>query len=152
MRVTWLGERSLTALALLLAGLALLLSTRGTAFADLGGAFSPTFFPRLVLMAWVALAALSLIAELARPQPGRAARLGRTAVMAAGLAIYVWAIPLLGFFLASAAFCAFSLILLEVRAPLAVVALSLGLPGALVGLFNHVLTLPLPVSPFVWWL
>lgn len=152
MAQSWLGERALTALALLLAGLGLLASTQGLGFADLGGAFSPSFFPRLVLAAWIALAALSLAGEVLRPQPSKPLKLARVAALALALGVYVWAIPQLGFFLSSAAFCLAALALLEVRGPLPMLALSLGLPGALVGLFNHVLTLPLPVSPFLWWI
>jgi hypothetical protein len=44
------------------------------------------------------------------------------------------------------------LFILGVRSPLGISAVSVGVPGALVALFNHILKMPLPTSPLFWWI
>jgi hypothetical protein len=143
-----MGERSVVALALLLGGAALLASTIGRQFADLGGAFSPTFFPRIVLWLWIGLAGLDLVAELRRRAAPAPMPMARVAVIGVAFVAYALALVPIGFFLASLAFSAVALWSLGIRRPLQLLAFSVGVPAALVGLFNHVLTLPLPTSPF----
>jgi hypothetical protein len=145
-------ERAMVSVVLLLVGAGLMLSTFGLQFADLGGAFSPMFFPRIVLMAWVALALVNVVADvMARPAPVPI-RLGTVVAIGAGVLVYVIALPKIGFFFASVPLALVMLWLLEVRGPVALVGIAVGVPGALVVLFNHVLTMPLPVSPVLWWL
>ena len=62
----WANERALVAITLLLIPVALLLSTQGLQFADLGGAFSPVFFPSIALWLWIGLATLNLISDAYR--------------------------------------------------------------------------------------
>ena len=144
--------RAAVPFALLLAGAALLASTRGAAYADLGGAFSPTFFPRIVLVGWIALAAIATLAELTAERAAGESRLLAVAIVSVALLVYVRLLPTLGFFACSAAFAAVVLLVTGQRRPLPLLAFSLALPAALVALFNHVLVMPLPVSPFLWWL
>lgn len=143
-----LGERALVSLGLLLLGVALMASTVGGKFADLGGAFSPHFFPRVVLVLWIALAALDLFLEVRQRTAATARPLARVAVLGMGFVVYALVMMPLGFFLASLGFCAVCLWVADVRQPLPLLAMAIGLPAALVFLFNHVLTLPLPTSPF----
>ncbi|WP_340214052.1 tripartite tricarboxylate transporter TctB family protein [Dinoroseobacter shibae] len=147
-----MSERALVSVALLLVGAGLMLSTFGLQFAELGGAFSPMFFPRIVLMMWVGLALLNVVADvMAQPAP-QPIRLATVAAIGLGVLVYVIALPEIGFFFASVPLALGMLWLLEVRSPVALVGIAVGVPGALVVLFNHVLTMPLPASPFLWWI
>jgi hypothetical protein len=146
-----INERRVTSLVLLLIAAALLTNTYGQQYADLGGAFSPMFFPRIILWLWVGLAALDLAAELLTRKQTARPRLLRVAIIALGTVVFLWAMTRLGFFLSAVPFTLLALITLEVRKPLPLLGISVGVPMALVVLFNHVLTLPLPTSPFTWW-
>lgn len=149
------GGRSLegpvVAALLLAAPLILLFVGRGATFADLGGAFSPMFFPTLVLWFWAGVAGLSLAGQLLRPSgrarvPGdRWARIGAVAVLMAG---FVWLFTELGFLISGVGFTLGTLLVLGIRAPLVLAAFSLLVPGAILVLFHHLLGLPLPTSPF----
>lgn len=138
--------------SLLLVGVALLLSTRGAEYADLGGAFSPTFFPRIVLGAWILLAAFATVAEFSATQSPGESRLVAVLVVSVALLLYVNLLPVLGFFISSTLFSIVVLIATGQRKPLPLIGYSVALPAALVALFNHLLVMPLPVSPFAWWL
>lgn len=144
-----LTERVAAMLALLLTGVALFASTLGHEFSDVGGAHSPVFFPRIVLALWIGLAALALAdavrqAEVSTP----IASFGRLAVVVLGGVAYVNLITTAGFFLASVGFSAVALIAFGLRNPIAIGLYAVAAPGALTGLFNHVLAMPLPTSPF----
>jgi hypothetical protein len=146
-----LNERRVTSLVLLLIAVALLYNTYGQQYADLGGAFSPMFFPRIILWMWVALAVLDLSAEVIRRKETERPQILRVVIIAVATVAFLWSMTRLGFFLSAVPFTALVLITLNTRAPLPLLAVSVGVPMALVGLFNHVLTLPLPTSPFAWW-
>ncbi|MEL6508339.1 MAG: tripartite tricarboxylate transporter TctB family protein [Pseudomonadota bacterium] len=146
------SERALIALILLLIASALTYSTFGLEFADLGGAFDPTFFPRIILIAWMALAALNLIVDLRAGTGWDGQGILRVAIMAVATVIYMVFLTTLGFFFSSVILSVLFLLLLGVRNPLPIAAVSLGVPGALVALFNHMLTMPLPTSPMFWWI
>ena len=146
-----INERALTTLALLLVGIALLASTFEPGIPRPERAFSPSFFPQIVLGLWCALALAGLVADV------RAGPLGSTTSLrglwrAGALALALLAVaalmPRLGFALTAAAFCAVALPLLGVRYPAVVAAYALAVPAVLVGLFNHLLRMPLPTSPF----
>ena len=145
-----LTEKSIGAIALLLTPLALLFSTIGLEFADLGGAFSPIFFPRIILWLWVGLAGLNLISTVWSRAPTEARPLARVGLLALLLPVYALSIMPAGFFLASLVFCLVTLRLLGWTKPVSLIAFSVGLPGALVILFNHWLSLPLPTSPITY--
>lgn len=145
-----LNERALTTLALLLAGIALLASTFEPGIARPERAFSPSFFPQIVLALWCGLAVLGLVADVrSGPQGSAAAAWGlwRAAALAAALLAFAALMPRLGFALTAAGFCTLALPLLGVRHPLAVAVYAVAVPAALVGLFNHLLRMPLPTSP-----
>ncbi len=145
------NERALTTLALLLAGIALLASTYEPGIARPERAFSPSFFPQIVLGLWCALALAGLVADVrSGPLGAPAAMLGLWRAVALGLALLAvaWLMPRLGFALTAAGFCVVALPLLGVRHPAVVLAYAVAVPAALVGLFNHLLRMPLPTSPF----
>jgi hypothetical protein len=146
-----LNERSITALVLFMVGLGLLSQTFGQQYADLGGAFSPMFYPKIILSFWVALAALDLGTELVNRTDTQRPRLLRVVIMALASLAFLYGMTRLGFFLSAVPFCLVALLTLGMRRPLPVLGVALGVPAALVALFNHTLTLPLPTSPFTWW-
>ncbi|MEM7488001.1 MAG: tripartite tricarboxylate transporter TctB family protein [Pseudomonadota bacterium] len=147
----FLTERVVLATLLLAAPLILLAVSVGAQFAELGGAFSPMFFPATILWFWAGIAALGLAAELratgavaALPPRRRWQIAGAVAAMGA----FVWGTTTFGFLLSAIAFTAAILLMLGIRTPVLVVAYSVLMPGAIFTLFNHVLKLPLPTSPF----
>lgn len=140
-------ERSLGAVTLLIIPIALLFSTLGLKFADLGGAFSPVFFPRIILWLWLGLASLNVILTLWHQAPAAAHPLARVGLLALLLIAYALAILPVGFFIASLVFSLATLGLLGWKKPISLIVFSVGLPAALVVLFNHWLALPLPTSP-----
>lgn len=146
-----LNERALTTLALLLAGAALLVSTWTPGTPAPERAFSPSFFPQIVLGIWCALALAGLVGDV-RAGPGDGLRgLWRAGLLALGLLGFAALMPHLGFALTAAGFCALALPLLGVRGPVVIAVYAVGVPAALVGLFNHLLRMPLPTSPFTYW-
>lgn len=146
-----LNERIITALVLLLLGSGLLVSSYGQQFTDVGGAFSPVFFPRIVLFLWVALAAADLVGEVVRRQETELQRAVRVATLSLAALLFLFAMPRVGFFLSATPFALFALITLQMRNVLPLLGVGVGAPAALVVLFNHTLALPLPTSPFAWW-
>lgn len=142
----WGNERSVVAIVLLVAPIGLLLSTQGLKFADLGGAFSPVFFPSIALWLWIGLAAMNLVSEVLSKAPSQSAPLWRVALIGLGFVGYALAITPLGFLLSSVLFCVLCLLSLGIRNPIVVAGFSIALPAILFALFNHVLMLPLPHS------
>lgn len=147
-----ISERSSLSLALLVVGVGLFLHTYTLGFADLGGAFSPVFFPRIILAGWILLAVMSLVVDVLSKPVSASNRWLLIALNVGALFAYIYLLQPLGFFISSVLFCTASLITSGQRNPLVILAFSLCVPGALVLLFNHVLTMPLPVSPFFWWI
>lgn len=142
----WANERSLVAITLLLIPVALLLSTQGLQFADLGGAFSPVFFPSIALWLWIGLATLDLISVVFSTAQPQVAPLWRVAIVGLGFVGYALAIVPLGFLTSSVLFCAVCLLSLGIRKPLVIAGYSVAMPATLFILFNHILMLPLPHS------
>lgn len=144
----FVSERTLTSLVLLITGVALYVSSLDSRYADLGGAQDPNFFPHIILAFWIGLSAISLIAEILKPQPLKPVLVLRLASLCGLFLIYVLMIMQYGFLMCSVVFCFLVLLLLEVRRPITLIGFSIMLPGSLLLLFNHVLSLPLPTSPF----
>ena len=144
-----LNEQVFVLLALLLTALALYASSFAQTFSDVGSAHSPVFFPRIILLIWIGLAAIALGQAVmegttARPIAG----LARLGVLAAACIVYTNILTAYGFFLTSAAFALICLPVFGVRHPVIILLYAVAVPGALVALFNHVLGMPLPTSPF----
>lgn len=152
MSLNLITERTAVSTALLLLGCALLAHTFTLGFSDLGGAFSPVFFPRIVLSAWIALAIISLIADILKNADSSSAQWRSVVILSIALLAYINLLQGLGFFISSAMFCSVVLIVTGQRRVPDIILYSVFIPGALVLLFNHILTMPLPVSPFFWWI
>lgn len=147
-----ISKHSSLSLALLVAGVGLFLHTYTLGFADLGGAFSPVFFPRIILAGWILLALMSFIVDIFSKPSIHSSQWIVVAITVCAVFAYIFLLPILGFFISSVLFCIVSLISSGQRKPLEILMFALLVPGALVLLFNHLLIMPLPVSPFVWWI
>lgn len=146
------SERRIVALLILILSAGLVVSTFGLQFADLGGAFSPMFFPRIILTILVGLATLNLVIEMMTDVKGNDLRLAQTLLICAGFMGYVVLIMPLGYFISSVLLALLILITLGIRSPLVLLVLPVASAGSLVVLFNHILKMPWPTSPFFWWI
>lgn len=146
------SERRIVALLILILSAGLVVSTFGLQFADLGGAFSPMFFPRIILTILVGLATLNLVIEMMTDVKGNDLRLAQTLLICAGFMGYVVLIMPLGYFISSVLLALLILITLGIRSPLVLLVLPIASAGSLVVLFNHILKMPWPTSPFFWWI
>lgn len=147
-----LTERRVISVLILALTIGLVVSTFGLEFADLGGAFSPMFFPRIILIILLALAALNVVVDMLKPAPRMSIELLPVLIIGVAFVIYVLVLMPLGYFLSSVGLGIVILLALGLRNPLQVVLIPLVAAGALVALFNHALKMPLPSSPFFWWL
>ncbi len=144
-------ERTTVSLTLLLVGVGLFLHTFTLGFADLGGAFSPVFFPRIILVGWIVLALMSLVVDVIAASTASTTQWWIVASFMLALAGYIALLQPLGFFASSVLFSIAALFASGQRSLRDIALFSILVPGALVVLFNHVLTMPLPVSPLFWW-
>jgi hypothetical protein len=147
-----LSERRVVSVIILVLTAGLVVSTFGLEFADLGGAFSPMFFPRIILIVLLGLGALNVVVDLLAPRSSNSIELLPVLIISAAFVIYVLMLMPLGYFISSVAVGIVILLSLGLRNPLQVILFPVCGAGALVGLFNHVLKMPLPNSPFFWWL
>lgn len=146
------SEQRAVSLVLVILTAGLILSTFGLEFADLGGAFSPMFFPRIILFILLVLVAVNLLIDMTRHTASQDIRILPAAIISAGFVAYSLLLMPLGFFLSSVLMALLILITLGVRNPFALVLLPIVSAGSLVLLFNHILKMPLPSSPFFWWI
>lgn len=145
------SERILVLLALLLAALGLFATTFGTEYRLLGAVQSPVFFPRIILGIMIALTGVAIVQDLiARDGVARIEKLGALAVLVVAALLFANGLTRVGFFLSAVPFSVVSLWIFGLRAPVVLVVYALVVPGTLVVLFNHVLHLPLPTSPFTY--
>lgn len=147
-----INERHIVALLIFALSAGMVWSTFGLQFADLGGAFSPMFFPRIILMILLALAALNMVIDMMTQAKSKELRLIPTLLICAGFVGYVLLIMPLGYFISSVMLALLILITLGIRSPLVLLVLPVASAGSLVVLFNHILKMPLPNSPFFWWI
>ena len=152
MSVSLNSERAIVALTLLLLSIALFVAASRLPASDMGAAFDPGFFPRIVLGALIGLSALNLLTDLRSGTGWALDGLRPVMLMMAIIVVYMSVMPDLGFFAASVVLSVAFLLLLGVRSPVGIAAVAIGVPGALVALFNHILTMPLPTSPLFWWI
>lgn len=145
-------ERRVISVIILLLTVGLVVSTFGLQFADLGGAFSPMFFPRIILIILMGLAVLNVVVDVIGAPSKTPIQLGPVLMIAVAFVAYVLVLVPLGYFISSVGVGIVILLALGVRNPLQIIAVPVVGAGSLVLLFNHVLKMPLPVSPFVWWL
>lgn len=116
-----------------------------------GHAFGPMFYPRLMLAIWVLLSVVLIVRGMlllrveARVQP---LRLGMLAAVLALTGGYMWLVTVLGFFLSSVAFIAGALVLLGFRRPLLTPTIAVLFPLVAWYVFQYLLRIPLPSSPW----
>ncbi|MDG4649750.1 tripartite tricarboxylate transporter TctB family protein [Roseibacterium sp. SDUM158017] len=146
-----LSERVLVLLTLLIAAGALFATTFGTDYRLLGAVQSPVYFPRIILGIMIALTLAAIFQDVAgRKAVEPVEKWGALIVFVIAALIYANVITRVGFMLASMPFCVLALLVFGIRSPLAIAAYAILVPGSLVVLFNHVLKLPLPTSPFTY--
>lgn len=148
-----LSESLVLSVVLLLVPIGLLLVSQGATFAELGGAFSPMFFPSVVLWCWILVAAIGVAVELIKGGAGAgipAGRWVRIGLVAVAMALYVFAFTRLGFLISSILFAAATLIILDLKKPVLMVVYAVLMPLALFITFHYLLGLPLPTSPFTY--
>lgn len=150
--LTVITERRVISVVILILIAGLMLSTFGLQFADLGGAFSPMFFPRIILSILLVLAALNVVIDLVQRPARVPVKLAPVVVIGVAFVGYVLLIIPLGYFLSSTAVGVVILLALGLRNPFQVLLIPVLAAGALVALFNHVLKMPLPTSPLFWWI
>jgi hypothetical protein len=148
----FLSERIVSTVTLILIGAALFVASLDARSMALDPAFSSTFFPRIILMLWVGLALLDLVTEFMQRRASEPVRLVPVAILVVAVLTYVMSLMTLGFFICSVAFALVALPALGQRNPVTVALYAVVVPGAIVLVFNHMLKMPLPSSPFVWWL
>ncbi|NIA69738.1 tripartite tricarboxylate transporter TctB family protein [Pelagibius litoralis] len=153
----YLNERIIIGAALFAAPMILIALSVGAEFAELGGAFSPLFFPLTVLWFWAGVAGISLAIDLRRSGlisggmvPGGMPRRSwfQIVLVTFAMAGFVYAVTRLGFLLSAVAFVATVLVVLGIRSVTLVLCYSIALPLAIFLLFHYGLGLPLPTSPF----
>lgn len=127
-------------------------STFEPQFADLGGAFSPMFFPRIILMILLGLAILNMAVDLLKKDKPKSIEFWPVLIIAFALVSYVLILVPLGYFASSVLMGMVILLVLGLRNPLQMVLIPAAGAGALVALFNHILKMPLPISPLFWWI
>ncbi len=144
-----LNEPVLVLLGLFLAAAGLFASTFGQEFSSVDTAQSPVFFPRIILTLWMGLALISLVQTLRQKKESAPIEsYPRMAALILASVIYTNVIGSEGFFLPSVLFAAMCLFTFGIRNPVTIAIYAVAVPGALVVLFNHLLSMPLPVSRF----
>ena len=144
-----LNERVFVLLGLFLVGAGLFATTFQQTYTSVDTAQSPVFFPRIILTLWMGLALIALVQTLREVHANApVASWFRLGVLLVASVIYTNLIGREGFFLPSVAFAAISLPIFGIRNPLLVAVYAIAVPAALVLFFNHMLSMPLPVSRF----
>jgi len=110
------------------------------------------FFPRIILIGWIVLALLLVVADVLSAHTTDTIQWLAVVIVSVAMYAYTQFMPVVGFFISSVVFSIVVLLATGQRKPLDVIVFSIAVPGALLILFNHVLTMPLPVSPYLWWL
>lgn len=146
-----LTERVLVLFTLLIAAGALFATTFGTEYRLLGAVQSPVYFPRIILGIMMVLTLVAIVQDV---MAGKAVetveKWGALIVFVVAAVIYANMITRIGFMLSSVPFSVLSLLVFGVRKPMVIAAYAILVPGSLVVLFNHILKLPLPTSPFTY--
>ncbi|GAB5447574.1 tripartite tricarboxylate transporter TctB family protein [Gymnodinialimonas sp.] len=148
---TIISERVLVLLALLITAVALFATTFGTEYRLLGAVQSPVFFPRIILGVMIALIAIAIVQDtLSGARDAPVDKWAALIVFVIAALIFANLITRIGFMLSAVPFSILALWVFGLRNPLAIVSYAIIVPGSLVVLFNHVLKLPLPTSPFTY--
>lgn len=147
----FLNERIAVLFALLLLAASLFYASYSFDFSHVGSAHSPVFFPRIILIIWMGLTVIALLQAYFQKEANKKIEgFGRLSILVVATLIYSNAITAYGFFLSSVAFALVCLPVFGIRNPLLVAIYCIVVPGSLVVLFNHILGMPLPTSPFTY--
>lgn len=148
---TLMSERFLVLLGLLIAAAALFATTFGTEYRLLGAVQSPVYFPRIILGIMMTLTVIVIVQDaIAKREIEPVDKWTALVVFVIAALIFSNAITRIGFMLSAVPFSVIALWIFGLRNPLAIAAYAVLVPGALVLLFNHILKLPLPTSPFTY--
>ena len=142
-------ESVIVQLLLLITAIALYVSTFKQGFSPAEAAQSPMFFPRIILMLWIALNIIGLIQSVCQSTTTNPiASWWRILLVISVTCVYLNLIGSEGFFLPSMVFALICLPLFGIRNGVLIVLFAFAVPGVLVLLFNHMLGMPLPTSRF----
>ena len=145
------SERVLVLLAVLITAGALFASTMGAEYRLLGAVQSPVFFPRIILGLIIVLALVSMMQDIwAQDTAPQVEKWGALIVFVIGSLLFANAITRLGFMVSAVPFCVLALWVFGIRNLWVTAIYAIAVPGSIVFLFNHVLKLPLPTSPFTY--
>lgn len=145
------SERVLVLLTVLMAAGGLFASTLGAEYRLLGAVQSPVFFPRIILGLIMGLSLIVMVQDLMAKNTWQAVeQWGALIAFVIASLLFANAITRLGFMVSAVPFSALALWIFGIRNALVIVAYAIAVPGSLVFLFNHVLKLPLPTSPFTY--
>lgn len=149
---TLISERVLVLLSLLIAAVALFATTFGTEYRLLGAVQSPVFFPRIILGVMITLTFVAIVQDaLSGARDAPVDKWLALIVFVIAALIFANLITRLGFMLSAVPFSMLALWVFGLRNPLAILTYAIAVPGSLVVLFNHILKLPLPTSPFTYY-
>ena len=139
---------------LCLIGAGLLLHTFDPHYEDMGiGAeFGPMFYPRILLVLWVGLS-IGLVVEpfLGKESDVPRQRWGRLVVMLALVAACTFLLTEIGFLFATVLFCLTASYFMGYRGPIGLVLTGLVFPFCTWYLFDKILLILLPTSPWFTW-
>ncbi len=122
---------------------------RYVAMPGMGAGSNPMFFPRILLALWMLLALLiAARGLLARGEPVPRQRWAQVGLVLALVAGYTWLITAVGFLLASVLLCLALMLALGYRRLVVVGAVTVLLPTVIWYVFEFVLKIPLPTSPW----
>jgi putative tricarboxylic transport membrane protein len=116
-----------------------------------GHEFGPMFYPRLILGIWLVIAVAITVRGallMSSDESVQALEWGQLASVIVITGVYMWVVTLLGFVLSSALYIFVVLTLLGFRRPIIVAALSIGFPLVTWSVFQFLLRIPLPTSPW----
>ncbi|MEO1602286.1 MAG: tripartite tricarboxylate transporter TctB family protein [Pseudomonadota bacterium] len=144
-----LSERVIVLLTLLIAAGALFATTFAAEYRLLGAVQSPVFFPRIILGVMMLLVVIAIAEDVSgRKAVAPVEKWGALILFVVASVLFANSITRLGFMLSAVPFSVIALWIFGLRNPLVIAVYAVAVPGSLVLLFNHLLKLPLPTSPF----
>lgn len=137
---------------LLFVGAFLMWETTDPKYADtmgLGVASDPAFYPQILLSFWLAFAALMVVRGLIRRGPAVDEQCWTPVVKATALvAFYSWLITAIGFLIASILLCLALMLMFGYRGKVGLALVGVGFPVLTWYVFEFLLRIPLPPSPW----
>lgn len=116
-----------------------------------GHAFGPMFYPRLMLAIWALLSVVLIVRGVMLLRTDAAVprlQWGNLLAVLVITGVYMWLVTVLGFFFSSAAFMVGALVFLGFRHLLWLPVIAIGFPLVTWYVFQYLLRIPLPSSPW----